>query len=222
MTGNSPRAVIWDMDGVIADTGKFHCRAWQHAFQQEGVIFTDEDFKHNFGQRNDTIIRKTLGNELSQSKVDSITKTKEEYFRHIIQQNLNAFPGVINLLKLIRENSIFSAIASSAPMENILLILNGLGIKDYFQAIVFGKEVSEGKPSPMVYLLAAQKLGVEPRNCIVIEDATAGVVGAKRANMRCIAVTNSHESTKLNEADLVVDSLTKVGLRELENLFNFR
>jgi beta-phosphoglucomutase family hydrolase len=220
MTDSSQKAVIWDMDGVIADTGIFHCRSWQYAFLQEGVVFSEEDFKHIFGQRNDTIIRNTLGLDIPQSKVDSVARVKEEYFRKIVGQNLVPFPGVINLLRLLKENSIASAIASSAPMENILLILSGLNIKDYFQAIVYGREVSEGKPSPQVFLLAAQKLGAESQNCIVIEDAMAGVSGAKRAGMRCIAVTNTHDRDKLMEADLVVDSLTKVGLNDLDALFN--
>ena len=105
-------------------------------------------------------------------------------------------------------------------MENIILILNCLKIQDYFQAIVYGKEVSEGKPSPQVFLLAAQKLGALPRNCIVIEDAPAGITGAKRAGMHCIGVTNSHPLDKLIEADIVVDSLLKIGLNELETLLN--
>jgi len=104
-------------------------------------------------------------------------------------------------------------------MENIRLILGGLGLEGYFQAIVYGREVTEGKPSPQGYLLAAQKLGVEPQNCIVIEDAVAGVTGAKRAGMHCIAVTNTHPPESLSEADLIVDSLEKISLEDLNRLF---
>jgi beta-phosphoglucomutase family hydrolase len=220
MTSNYLKAVIWDMDGVIADTGLFHYRSWQYAFQQQGIIFSEDDFKRIFGQRNDTIIRNTLGKDISQSKVDAVAKMKEEYFRQTAHQNLKPFPGVINLLKLLKEHSFPSAIASSAPMENILLILNDLNIKDYFQAIVYGREVSEGKPSPQVFLLASQKLGTLPQNCIVIEDAPAGIAGAKRAGMYCIGVTNSHPPDKLFEADIVIDSLQKIGINELETLFS--
>lgn len=100
------------------------------------------------------------------------------------------------------------------------MILEGLRIEGCFQAIVYGQEVTEGKPSPQVFLLAARKLGVEPGNCIVIEDAVAGVTAARRAAMRCIAVTNTHEAIALAEADLVVDSLEKIGLKELNSIFN--
>jgi beta-phosphoglucomutase family hydrolase len=220
MTSNIIRAVLWDMDGVIADTADTHFKSWQYAFQQRGYIFSEEDFKHIFGQRNDAIIRRFLGDNLTQSEVDGIAKAKEEYFRKIALENLKAFPGVIHLLKQLKENDIRAAVASSGPIENILMVLKGLEIKDYFQAIVFGREVEESKPSPQIFLLAALKLGTEPDNCVVIEDATAGVTAAKRAGMKCIAVTNTHSPANLSEADKIVDSLTKISIDELNGLFN--
>ncbi len=208
------------MDGVIVNTGPYHCQSWQYVFKKEGINFTESDFQHIFGQRNDNIIRKTIGRDLTQAEVEAIAKDKEEYFRSIVRRNLKAFPGVINLLEILKENSIAAAIASSAPMENIQLILTGLGIERYFQAIVYGREVTEGKPSPQGFLLAAKKLRAESRNCIGIEDAVAGVTAVKRAGMHCIAVTNTHPAESLSEADLVVDSLEKVTLQELQRLFN--
>jgi beta-phosphoglucomutase family hydrolase len=222
MTEKPIPAVIWDMDGVIADTGTFHCRSWQIVFKKQGIDFTEDDFQLIFGQRNDSIIGQTIGREMTQSEIDSIANDKEVYFREAVKSKVKPFPGVTALLKTLKTNVIGAAIASSAPLENIKLILSEIGIADYFQAIVFGREVSEGKPSPQVYLKAAQKLGVEPNNCIVIEDAVAGVEGAKRAGMHCIAVTNTHEAAGLGRADLVVDSLEKVGLNELEMLFTMK
>jgi beta-phosphoglucomutase family hydrolase len=220
MRNSSLKAVLWDMDGVIADTGSYHFQAWKFAFRQQGINFSEQDFKNVFGQRNDTIVRKTLGMDLPLAQVDSILDIKENHFRQIVRQHLKSFPGVINLLGLLKEQNIASAVASSAPLENILLVLNSLAIKDYFQAIVYGQEASEGKPSPKIFLLAAQKLNVEPYNCVVIEDSVAGVAGAKRAGMRCIAVTNSHSKAELVEADRVVGSLLEVNLIDLESLFN--
>ena len=112
------------------------------------------------------------------------------------------------------------ALASSAPVENIQLVVPGVGIECYFQAIVSGREVAEGKPSPQVFLLAAQKLGIEPENCIVIEDSVAGITAAKRAGMRCLAVTNTHPRVALTEADLIVDNLETVKVNDLEALLN--
>lgn len=220
MNGNLVRAVIWDMDGVIVNTGPYHCRSWQYVFKKQGINFTEEDFQHIFGQRNDNIIRKTLERDLNQAEVDAIAQDKEEFFRRIVKQDLKAFPGVTDLLQVLKNNSIAAAIASSAPMENIQLILNELGLEDYFQAIVYGREVSEGKPSPQGYLLAAQKLGVKAQNCIGIEDAVAGVTAINRAGMSSIAITNTHPAERLFEADLVVDSLEKVTLADLNRLFS--
>jgi beta-phosphoglucomutase family hydrolase len=213
------RAVIWDMDGVIVDTADLHRQSWQYAFKRQGIGFSDSEFQGIFGQRNDSIIHNKMGPDVPPEIISVIAKDKEEFFRETAKNNLKSFPGVVNLLKKLEDQEIKSAIASSAPQENIHLILSGLDIEDYFQAIVFGQEVSESKPSPKIFLKAAEKLGVKPRNCIVVEDAIAGVMAAKRAGMHCIAVTNSHPAENLAEADLIVDSLEKVGLQELEELF---
>ena len=217
---NRQKAVIWDMDGVIADTAPYHFKAWQHVFQKRGVNFTEADFRRIFGQRNDTIVRKVLGEGLSTSEVDTITSEKEKAFRRSVRQHIKPLPGAITLIKSLKENGFSLALASSAPAENIQLILKGLDIGNCFQAIVWGREVREGKPSPQAFLLAAQKLGVVPENCIVIEDAVAGVTAAKRAGMRCLAVTNTHPRTNLAEADLIVDSLEKIGVDDLEALLS--
>ncbi len=214
------KAVIWDMDGVIADTAPYHLSAWQEVFRKRGVKFTEEDFKRNFGQKNDTIIRDTLGGQIAQGEIDSIAREKEETFRKIIGQNINPFPGVTELLQSLRKHRFKMAIASSTPMENIQLITGSLGIDHYFQSIVTGQDVTEGKPSPQSFLLAAQRLGVKPENCVVIEDAVVGVAAAKRAGMRCLAVTNTHPRQRLAEADLIVDTLEAVTANDLEKLLN--
>ena len=220
MSRSKTRAVIWDMDGVIADTAPYHFKAWQEVFQKRGVDFTEDDFRRKFGQRNDTIIRNTLGEDISQSEIDVIASDKERNFRQRVRQNIKSLPGAIKLITSLKEHSFSMALASSAPMENIQLVTRGLGIESSFQAIVSGREVNEGKPSPQGFLLAAQKLGVEPKNCIVIEDAVAGVTAAKRAGMRCLAVANTHPRKSLTEADLIVDTLEEVNINDLKRLLN--
>ena len=219
MINNSrDKAIIWDMDGVIADTAPYHLNAWQEVFQKRGVNLTKEDFRRNFGQRNDTIIRNTLGKETPQNEIDAIAREKEGNFRRMVRQNIKPLPGAIELIKLLKEHGVKMALASSAPIENIRLLTKGLGINNWFQSIISGRDVTEGKPSPQGFLLAALKLGVEPKNCIVIEDAIAGVTAAKRAGMRCLAITNTHPRQSLAEADLVVDTLEAVTVNDLEAL----
>jgi beta-phosphoglucomutase family hydrolase len=220
MPRSKTKAVIWDMDGIIADTAPYHLKAWQGVFQKRRVEFTEEDFRHHFGQRNDTIIRATLGEGISPNEIDVIASEKEENYRQRVRQNVRPLPGAVKLIKSLKEHGFSIALASSAPVENIQLVMRELGIEGSFQAIVSGREVKEGKPSPQGFWLAARKLGVEPENCIVIEDAVAGVNAAKRAGMHCLAVTNTHPRSSLKEADLIVDTLEEVSLNGLESLLN--
>ncbi len=212
-------AVLWDLDGVIADTGIYHCRAWHDIFRERGVNFTEEDFRRHFGQRNDTIIRSTLGEGISNEELDIIADEKEENYRRRVANNIEPLPGAVELIRSLKEREMKEAIASSAPPENIQLIIRGLKIENCFQAIVWGREVPEGKPNSQVFVLAAKKLETDPANCVVIEDAVALVAAAKRACMKCVAVTNSHPARNLKEADLIMASLESVSIDDLVGLF---
>jgi len=213
-------AVIWDMDGVIADTGPYHLKAWQETFGSRGVAFSEEDFRRHFGQRNDTIIGETLGSGMPADEVKVVAAEKEERYRRLVARHITPLPGAIALIESLAAKGVKMAIASSAPMENIQLIIGSLGLADYFRTVVWGEEVTEGKPSPQGFLLAAKKLGVKPDSCLVIEDAVAGVSAAKSAGMKCLAVTNSHPAARLNEADLIVDALSKVTIDDITALFH--
>ena len=212
------RAVLWDMDGVIAYTAPYHLRAWQKVFKKRGVDFTEDEFRRHFGQRNDTIIKSVLGEVMSQEEMDTIADEKETSFRRRVKHNIKPLPGVIELMTSLRQHGFKIALASSAPTGNIQLITQTLGIDNYFQSIVAGRDVTEGKPSPQIFLLAAEQLGAKAENCIVIEDSVAGVTAAKRAGMHCLAVTNTNPRSSLSEADLIVDTLAAVSVDDLKNL----
>jgi beta-phosphoglucomutase family hydrolase len=220
MTANDTRAVIWDMDGVIVDTVMYHCRAWQHILEKRGISITEEEYRNFFGQRNDTIIRRKIGERISDDELNNIAVEKEEYYYKLLKGNLKPLPGAMELIKSLPSHGFCSAIASSAPKETIERVLTALDIWRYFEVDVAGREVDEGKPSPQIYLLAAEKLGVKPSDCIVIEDALAGVEGARRAGMKCIAVATTHPREKLAGADLVVSTLDEVSVFDLEKLLN--
>ena len=217
--GNT-KAVIWDMDGVMVDSAPYHLKAWQEAFKKRGINFSQEDFRKTFGQRNDTIIRAILGREAGRREIEAIGREKEASFRQKIGREVTALPGVVALMQSLKASSFRMAVASSAPLENIELIMRGLGVTDCCQVIISEKDVTRGKPDPQAFLLAATRLGVRPENCLVIEDAVAGVAAAKRAGMACIAISNSHPAQSLAPADLVVDSLKKVSAKEIEGLIN--
>lgn len=212
-------AVVWDMDGVIADTGDFHYRAWVEVFGKRGVSFKKEDFMRFFGRRHNTIIHFALGDDISREEFDKVTDEKQHRYRELVRKNVIALPGAVELVRALNEAKIPSGIATSAPYPNIDVILDGLGIKDCFRAIASGTEVRESKPDPAVFLLAAEKLGVAPARCAVIEDAVAGVAAATNAGMKCLAVTNSHPDDSLRAADRVVDTLAGVTVADLRALF---
>ncbi len=218
MTGNKAKAVIWDMDGVIVDTARYHLKAWQEAFQKKGVDFTEAAFRESFGQRNDTIIGKVLGQAVSPEEMKAMSEEKEACFRRLVRQEIKALPGVLGLMKSLANHGYCLALASSSPLENIRLLTESLGIRGLFQAVVSGEDVTEGKPSPQVFLLAAERLGVKPEDCVVVEDAVAGVAACRSANMRCLAVTNTHPRASLAAADLIVDNLAGVNVTDLEQL----
>jgi len=208
----SKRAILWDMDGVIADSISFHFAAWQETFAKRGIKFTKEDFVKLFGTRNDFIIHSVLGEKLCEEDIKIIAHEKETTFQAKAKGNIKPFPGVIKLLDTIKKGNFKLALASSAPKENIDLVTGELGIKESFNCVVCGNEVAESKPSPQIYLLAAEKLGAEPKDCVVIEDSPLGVKAAKAAGMSCLAVASTHPKRGLSEADQVVNSSEEVDL----------
>lgn len=212
-------AVLWDMDGVIADTADYHYQAWKHVFGKKGVDYDKQEFMQHFGRRHDTIISDALGDGLTPEEFAAITDDKQADYRRRVADNIRALPGALDLVKALKKNGIKQAIASSAPIPNIEIILKGLGIQGYFQAIASGPEVPRSKPDPGIFLLAAKKLNAEPARCAVIEDAIAGVAAARSAGMKCIAVTSSHPASSLKAADLVVATLESVTPDTIEKLF---
>jgi beta-phosphoglucomutase len=208
------------MDGTIVDSEPYHKIAWREFFAKRGMDFTEDNFKFAFGRRNEEIFRKFIGPNISQQELDTFAEEKERTFRRYVKGNIKALPGVVELLESLSEAESRLAIVSSTPIENIQLITETLGIKTYFGLLISGKDVTEGKPSPQGFLLAAKKLGVPPQNCVVIEDAVAGVRAAKSGGMYCIAVTNTCPREDLTEADIIVDSLEEITVKIIEELFN--
>lgn len=212
------RAIIWDMDGVLVDTAPYHYRAWRRLCQERGRDLSEQEFYRSFGERNDGIVPRLFGDMLPE-EVTSLAERKEEYYRQEVRGNVRPNSGSLSLLRILRQKGFPMAIASSAPLENIELILDALGIKGDFQCIVSGRDVKAGKPDPACFVLAAERLGLRPEDCLVIEDAPGGVRAAKRAGMKCIALTSSHPASHLQEADLIVDDLGKLSLEEIQQFW---
>jgi beta-phosphoglucomutase len=214
---NAVRAVIWDMDGVIIDSAEEHRQAWQRLAHEEGVRFSDADFWSTFGKRDDDIITLVWGVQ-SPERLQALADRKEAYFRALIRETAAPLPGSIELLRGLHEAGFAQALASSAPVENIRLISDVLGLGHYLTALVSGETVAHGKPAPDIFLKAAGELGIVPTQCLVIEDAVAGVKAAHAAGMRCIAVAGDRDLPGLREAELMVKSLTEVDVERVRSL----
>jgi beta-phosphoglucomutase family hydrolase len=199
-------AVLWDMDGVLVDTGNFHYKAWKKTFDELYVPFDKEDFRKTFGMNNTGILERVFGRKPNPEEVAEISDKKESLFRDLVKGKAELLPGVLNWLGQFQALELKQAITSSAPFANIEILVDELKIKGFFDEIVSGYDLP-GKPNPDVYLKAANALRLNPENCVVIEDAIAGVEGAKRAGMKCIAVTTTNSASNLADADVVVDHL---------------
>lgn len=210
------RAVLWDMDGTLIDSEEFHWQSWHRTLQNQGISITREQFLSSFGQRNDLILSQWLGTSATPERAARIAEAKEIMYRHLIRQDgISPLPGVAGWLDRLHRQGWRQAIASAAPRANIETVLEVLSATHMFEAIVSGEDVHKGKPDPEVYVLAAERLGVAPACCIVVEDAVAGIEGARAAGMRSIGVSRHG---KYLPADVVVRALDLLDANAFDNL----
>lgn len=214
----SDYCVIFDMDGVLADTGPIHFESWVKMANEIDVEFTREFFEDTFGQQSVIITRKLLGDEVDDKELVKRANLKELYYREMVKDKLEPLPGAIELIKTLKDKQFKLAVGSSGPPENVELLLNSLKVKKYFDVIITAAEVSKSKPEPDVFLIAAKKVNVKPENCIVIEDAPVGIEAAKRADMKSIAITTTHDKNELSSADLIVKDLSFVSIKDIIKL----
>ena len=205
---NRSKAVLWDMDGTLVNSEELHWISWRKTMAKEYVVITREQFLSTFGQRNDSIVPAWLGCAATAERIGRIAEAKEELYRHLVRRvGVAPEPGVATWLDRLQKHGWQQAIASAAPRANIDAVLEALSADHVFQSIVSAEDVHRGKPDPEVYVLAASRVGVPAERCIVVEDAAAGIEGARRAGMRSIGV--SHNG-KVLHADVVVESLERL------------
>jgi beta-phosphoglucomutase len=199
------RAVLWDLDGTLIDSTEYHWLAWRKTLAAEKYDLTPERFLASFGQRNDVILRDYLGPDLPASEIERIGEAKEQLYRELVRtRGIELLPGVARWLAQLSAGGWRQAITTSAPRLNVEAILAALGLEGRFDAIIAAEDVERGKPDPQIFLLAAAKFKTPPRRCVVVEDAPAGIEGARRAGMRSIGVLSTRSDLK---ADLVTASL---------------
>jgi len=201
--------VLWDLDGVLADTATLHYVTWVNTLSRRGVEFTHDEFQKTFGMNNTATLRALLGEQSDPHLIQEISDEKERAFRQAIRGNVRALPGVRKWLKRLKSADAKLAVASSAPAENISALLSELQLLHYFGAVVSGAELP-AKPDPTLFIWAARSIGLDPGRCVVIEDSPSGVEAARLAGMKCIAVTTTHPASSMRGAHLVVERLDRL------------
>ncbi len=210
--------VIFDMDGVLADTGPIHFASWKKLAKKIGVEFTKEFFEKSFGQKSVPITRKLVGKNTEESKIKEWADLKEKYYREMVKDKIKPLPGVISLIKDLKKNNFKLAVGSSGPPENVDLLLNSLKIKKYFDFIITGDDVQKGKPDPEVFKKIKNYFQLISERCVVIEDAPVGIEAAKSAGMKTIALTTTHKKDELKNADLILEDLSKINFKDIKKI----
>jgi beta-phosphoglucomutase len=208
-------AAIFDLDGTLVDSFEAHSIAWGRMGERHGVPITPEQFERHFGRRNEQMLREIWleagRGELSDADIARLDHEKEALYRELVADGFPVMDGGLELLNALRSAGWRLAVGSSAPPENVAVAIDGLGAHDLFHATVSGRDVRLGKPEPECFLLAAERLGVPPSRCVVVEDAPAGITAALRAGMRCVAITSKgHRPERQRDAHLVVRSLREL------------
>jgi beta-phosphoglucomutase family hydrolase len=205
------KAVIFDLDGVLVDSEPFSGEASSKALREFGIELTPEERTRAFGRTDLDIASyaiKLRGLDLNPRE---LVKRKDAVYSEIIKGKLRPMPHTRELIELLRSKGIPFALASSGTPGKIRATLSEIGFEDIFDTIVSGEDISRGKPHPEIFLKAAEKLGMEPGDCLVVEDAQAGIEAAKAAGMRCIALRSpSTYGQDFSKADRIIDSLEEL------------
>ena len=217
-------AMIFDVDGVVADTEVLNARASVMMFaEMYGTEVAAEDFREFLGTGDERYVEGVAEKYgVAIEVAAAVARRKENFFKLLRDEPLPAMAGTMELVRDGREaEDCKVAIATSGNKDKQFPVIEGTGLRlEWFDAVITGDDVSRKKPDPQIYLVTAERLGIAPARCVVFEDAPAGVAAAKAAGMICVAVTSSVEAEKLGAADLVVESLAEVSVELLRHMLN--
>src|SRR5437868_3049361 len=207
-----PLGVIFDMDGVLVDSYRAHWQSWHLMADELGKGLTEAQFVSTFGRTSREIIAEHWGADcLTPEEIAEFDSRKEALYPEISDRDFPVMEGAIELIRELASDGFRLAVGSSGPPENVALAIDRLRAGPFFNTLVTGRDVTRGKPDPQVFLLAAERLGVAPANCAVIEDAPVGIAAANTAGMASIAlVSTGHTAESVKAARLIVNSLREL------------
>lgn len=204
------KAIIYDVDGTLVDSEPFHIESWDKALQNYGHSLSEypEDKRSSIPGKKPVSIAKELIEYFKISTTpESLAKIKHDIFMHLLKNGVKEMPGAVKSLQVLEKRGFILAIGTSQTRPYIDIVLDSLKIRKYFEVIVTGEEIKNGKPHPDTYLAVVKKLGLKSSECVVIGDAQSGIASAKAAGCYCIAVkTNTAIPQNLKGADIVIFS----------------
>lgn len=214
------KAALFDLDGVIVDTAKYHYLAWKKLADREGIYFDErinERLKGISRMASLEIILERSSRNYSDEEKQKMAELKNSWYLEMIGRLKpdEILPGVIEFLNSLKVNGIKSAVCSAS--KSALFIIDKQGITKYFDTIVGGHDITKSKPDPEVFLIAAERLNVHPGECVVFEDAYAGIEGAKKAGMKTVGLG---DPDVLTNADVVYRDMTEVTFEKVMALFS--
>ena len=215
------KAVIFDMDGVIIDSEPVHLKLEQELFKELGLNIGEEEHITFVGSTShymwDNVRTKF---NLSNTLEELVNKDRNKYLDYLnSSENLKPIQGIPELIKNLYKKDLSLAVASSSPINIIQIVVNNLKIDKYFKEIVSGDFVEKSKPNPDIFLYAAKNLGVDPKECVVIEDSSNGLKAAKNAGMKCVGYLNEGSGSQdLSSADLIIDSFNDIDFHKITQL----
>jgi beta-phosphoglucomutase family hydrolase len=194
------RGVIFDMDGVLIDSGAHHRAAWAALLEDEGVPCTDTAWRLTIGRPAEEAAALILGRTLAPEEARRLAERKRAHYTRLVARGVQAIPGVSAFVAELERLGVKRAVATSATRSDVQRLLDELGLRERFDVVVAADDVRWGKPNPEVYLRAAEGLALRTSECLVFEDALVGVHAARNAGMRVIGVTTAHTGRELIEA----------------------
>lgn len=215
------KAVIFDMDGVIAHTNPYHSLAFREFFKKRDLYPSDEEFAvHMFGKSNSYILEHFLGRKVVGDEFYAMEDEKEGLFRRLYADHVKDIEGYMTFLSNLKDHGFLTGVATSAPRENLDLIMGKLGFGQFMESTLSSEDVSRHKPDPEVYLKSAQNLEVEPQHCVVFEDSFSGITAATRAGMQVVGVLSSHTREELPPCALYVEDYSFIKAGDMLQLLN--
>ena len=194
-------ACIFDMDGVLIDSGVWHRAAWQALLAEEGLEPARPDFwRLTIGRPSEEAAPLLLGTALPDGEVRRLARRKRDLYVELARGGLRAVEGAPAFIEHLARRGIPRAVGTSASRMDVERMLGGVGLRRHFEVVVTSEDVRLGKPDPEVYVLAARRLGAAPGACVVFEDSVVGIQAARRAGMRAIGVTTAYGEEELRAA----------------------